>query len=503
MRRKFSIGWKAALRFDPTLWPSWFKFAIALLFVTSCSATVSAQSPLAISVDAQRPGAVISPDFEGLSFEMTQLLPGPDGLRYFRPDNRRLINLFQTLGIKSVRVGGNTADRNWRRPPSQADIDSLFAFAKAAGVKVIYCLRLHDGNPEYDARTAKYIMDHYPDQIDCFSIGQEPTAYPRATNWINGLPKKGPRLAFSTYSKEWKRFADAISKAAPRATFCGPSTDDDPVWPREFLEEFGRGNHVSLITTHLYPGRSGDKVPSPEFGRDEMLSGSFVAAYQRLYDGFGPAALRAGLPYRLEEVNNFYNGGASDVSDTFASALWGLDFMYWWAEHGANGLNFHTGDKVAAGAELRPSKYTAYFSTPDGFAVRPLGYGIKAFDLGAHGRFLPATISNPDNLNASVYAVLGDDKTVYVTIINKEHGPHARSANVSLSDGLALADPKMITLTAPDGNIAAKTGVTLGGAKIDSDGAWKGNWTPLPPAASGIMNLAVPAGSAVIVGLNP
>jgi len=474
--------------------------ALAFFLIFTLATYASPQSPLTISIDTSHPGAAISPDFPGLSFELTQLLPGPDGLRYFRPDNTHLINLFRTMGIKNLRVGGNTADRNWRRPPAQADIDSLFAFAKAADVKVIYCLRLHGGNPEDDARTAKYIMDRYPDQVACFSIGQEPTAYPRTTNWVNGVPHVGPHLAFSTYSQEWKDFADTIIKAVPDAKFCGPSTDDNPTWPREFLETFGQSNHVALITTHLYPGRSGDKVPSPEIGRDEMLSDNFVAADKRLYDGFGPATLADGLSYRLEEANNFFNGGASNVSDTFASALWGLDFMYWWAEHGADGLNFHTGDKVAAGAELRPSRYTAYFSTLDGFAVRPLGYGITAFSISGHGRFLSDTIGNPGNLNVSVYSVLGDDNGMYVTIINKEHGAQARAAAVSLTASTAI-DPRIMTLSVPDGDVSAKMGVTLGGAKIGSDGSWNGAWTAIPPAKSGILNVTVPAGSASIIRL--
>jgi hypothetical protein len=477
------------------------KLIAALLLIFAVSTAVSAPSPLTISVDTQHPGTAISPDFTGLSFELTQMMPGPDGLHYFRPDNTRLINLFRTLGIKNLRVGGNTSDRNWRRPPEQADIESLFAFAKAADLKVIYCLRLYKGDPEYDAQTAKYIMDHYPDQVACFSIGQEPTAYPRTTNWVDGVPKKGPRLAFATYSNEWKAFAATIIQAVPEAKFCGPSTDDDPTWPREFIDAFGKGNHVTLITTHLYPGRAGDKVPSPEIGRDEMLSGSFVAAYERLDDGFGSAALAKGLPFRLEEVNNFYNGGAANVSDTFASALWGLDFMYWWAEHGAKGLNFHTGDKVGAGTGMRPSKYTAYFSLPEGFAVRPLGYGIAAFNIGRRGRLLPATISNPDNLNVSVYSVLGDDKDVYVTMVNKEHGAQARAANVSLSTGATVADPRLMTLSAPDEDIAAKTGVTLGGSSIKSDGSWNGTWTELPATKSGVLKVTVPAGSASIIKL--
>ncbi len=474
------------------------------VLVVSIVATViclPAQSPITISVDTKNPGAALSPDFPGLSFEISQLLPASNGVRYFRPDNQPLIALFQTLGIKSLRVGGNTADRNFRGAASKVDIDSLFAFAKSADVKVIYCLRLHDGNPQEDADTAKYIMDHYPDNIACFSIGQEPNVYPRTTNWVSGVPKKSPRPTYTDYAKAWKKFHDVIMATAPKAQFCGPSVDDNPSWPQQFMSDFGQGNNVVMITAHLYPGRAGDRVPSPEIGRDEMLSNDFITVYQKLFDGFGATAVADGLPYRLEEANNFYNGGATDVSDTFASALWGLDFMYWWATHSADGINFHTGDKVGAGSELRPSKYTAYFSTPDGFLVRPLGYGIKAFDVGAHGRVLPATISNPDNLNVSIYPVLGDDKNIYITIINKEHGAQAKDANVSLSIGDASADIQIMSLAAPGGDIAAKIGTTLGGAQIENNGSWDGKWTDLPLAKNGPFTLKIPAASAAIIKL--
>src|SRR5215469_5965936 len=136
------------------------------------------KSPVAVSVDTETPGPVISPDFTGLSFEVSTLLPNENGVRYFRPDNQNLVNLFHTLGVKNLRIGGNSSDRDAKELPTTADIDSLFAFAKAAGVKVIYCLRLRHGDPQADAATVKYIMAHYPEQIDCFSIGQEPSAYP-------------------------------------------------------------------------------------------------------------------------------------------------------------------------------------------------------------------------------------------------------------------------------------------------------------------------------------
>ena len=452
--------------------------AICVGFISTAQA---AESSITIILDPQHPGAAIAPDFSGLSFEVSILLPNEDGVRYFRPDNLPLINLFHTLGIKNLRIGGNTSDRDVRRLPAETDLDSLFEFAKAANVKVIYCLRLHNGDPQTDAATAKYIMSRYAAELDCFSIGQEPSAYPvekkdaRPTSERMGAANE--KYQYADYAADWKKFADVIIAAVPDVKFAGPGVHNNGVWAQKFMADFAHGNHVALITEHLYPGGAGGKVPTPETGRDRMLTTNFTRAYEKLHDSFVPQAISNGLPYRLEEVNNYFNGGATNVSNTFASALWGLDFMYWWAAHGAAGLNFHTGDRVAAGNELRPSKYTAFFSTTNGYLIRPLGYGIKAFDLGCHGKFVPATVSNPDNLNLSVYAVLDEDKNIYCTIINKEHGAGARSAKISIP--LVRMHGQMISLVAPENDVAATMGETLGGATIEKDGSWSGEWQPL------------------------
>ncbi len=132
------------------------RLASALLVFGLATRTVANEPLVTVTLDTENPGPVIPADFEGLSFEASLLLPGPDGVHYFRRDNHALIHLFHTLGIKSLRLGGNTADRDARKLPDEADLDSLFAFAKAAEVKIIYCLRLHGGDPQADARTAKY-----------------------------------------------------------------------------------------------------------------------------------------------------------------------------------------------------------------------------------------------------------------------------------------------------------------------------------------------------------
>jgi len=487
-----------------------------LSFVMTCShpqvTAAEAASIITATLDVAHPGAAVSTNFIGLSFEAKLLLPNENGLHYFRPDNQPLINLFHTLGIKSLRIGGNTSDRDVKQLPGSADWDSLFAFAKAADVKVIYCLQLHQGDPQVAAQTVKYIMDHYASLVDSFSIGQEPSAYPvTAVDDRPANERMGPgaeRFTYSAFAKEWKRFADAILAAVPTVKFCGPGVHKDPSWARNFIADFGSSNSVTLITEHLYAGGAGGKVPTPEIGRSRMLSDEFLQTYENLYAGFVPMAISNGLPYRLEEVNNYYNGGATNVSNTFASALWGLDFMYWWAEHGAAGLNFHTGDRVAAGNGLLPSKYTAIVSVPNGYEVRPLGYGIKAFDLGSHGRIISTTISNPEKLNLSVYAVLGEDKNLYVTVINKESGSTARTAIVAIELNKAgFKRAEAMRLAVPGNDVAARSGQTLGGDQINKDGHWNAKWNELGSAksidlVSGFFRVEIPAASAVVIRFN-
>ena len=482
------------------------------VFVTAETFGDPVEAKVTLRVDANSPGVEIPSDFSGLGFEVA-ILRAENGVHYFRPDNQPLINLFHTLGIKSLRVGGNTSDRDVRQLPSEADLDSLFSFARAAGVKVIYCLRLHNGDPSVDAQTVKYLMDHYGPQVDCFSIGQEPSAYPVEKNDSRASTERmgatNEKYSYAAYREDWKKFADAIIAEVPTVKFCGPSVHNNGEWARRFIEDFGHSNHVALITEHLYAGGAGGKVPTPEIGRDRMLangawsSNGFPKVYQKLYDSFVPMALSNGLPYRLEEVNNYFNGGATNVSNTFASALWGLDFMFWWAEHQAAGLNFHTGDRVAAGSSLLPSKYTAFFSTTNGYAIRPLGYGIKAFDLGGHGKFLPITVSDSDNLNLSSYAVLSGDKNLYVTLINKEHGENARAATVALNSGTEFSRCEVISLSQSSGDVAATSGVTIGGTEIKSDGNWAGAWKTVSINKTGMVSVSVPAASAVIVKLTP
>src|SRR5689334_18214661 len=80
---------------------------------------------VAVTVRVGEAGRELPADYLGLSFEMERMLPDAKGIYYFRGDNRPLVNLFKTLGVKSLRVGGNTADRATVKIPGEQDIDQL------------------------------------------------------------------------------------------------------------------------------------------------------------------------------------------------------------------------------------------------------------------------------------------------------------------------------------------------------------------------------------------
>src|SRR5437763_1541454 len=125
------------------------------LFFSGGIAGFAAASAVTLTLDIKDAGPPLPARFSGLSFEMADVLPRKDGSHFFSAKNTRLLATFRQLGIRSLRVGGNTADRPAVAVPAPADFDELFAFARAAGVKVILTLRLREGDPADAARVAR------------------------------------------------------------------------------------------------------------------------------------------------------------------------------------------------------------------------------------------------------------------------------------------------------------------------------------------------------------
>ncbi len=469
-----------------------------VLFLGLMLAAAGAQ-PVVVAVETKNPGAEISPEALGLSYETSLMLPDAHGVRYFRPDNRPLVRLFRTLGIRSLRLGGNSVDAARFPVPSQADIRSLFQFADAAGVKVIYTVRLENGDPHSAADIAQFIRRHHAAVLDCFAIGNEPKGYYKDTN---------------IYLAKWTAIRDAMRGVWPEARFCGPDDNPSPEWCRMLVRNSGApAGPLIQITQHSYSFGCSYKNPGEKevtklvpveaaAAREKMLSPKAYDIYQKIYDGIATSIGDAPISFRMSEVNSYWFSGLEGASDRYASALWAVDYLHWWTLHGAAGLNFHTGDRTG-GAITLPCRYAAFVSSSKGYEVRPLGYGLKLFSLGGQGRMLPATVSGATNGNVAAYASLSGKKTVYVTVINKAHGGAAADTEVEIKwdEVLKGENAQVIELLARDNDIAAGSSeVTLGGAPILEDGSWGGKWAflPLVPGAERL-RFHLPSAAAAVV----
>jgi hypothetical protein len=492
--------------------------------------------PVTVTIDDEHPGPVVPGDFAGLSFERGPLRPGNAGVAgyLFSPENDSLVTLFRNLGLGSLRVGGGTVDQ---QIPAGTDsdgftgIDNLFAFAPAAGVKVIYTFRLLspgtapiDDLKSINAGAAGYIWRNYREHVDTFAIGNEPDWH--AFHTYDGHPLDPaiyeeipgvPGSAYASFLANWQGFADAVREAAPGAPLSGPDTGaygtvtftPDPgsgvSWTERFASDEGDSGRITDFTQHFYVGAGPGKTTAQQ-AISNMLSPEWVngttigtqprrttyTPYPWLYSNLLARVAEAGLRYRLTESND-YLVGVPGASNAFASALWALDYMHWWAAHGAAGVNFHNKQWLYTGT-IVPDPAAA----GAGYAITPKGYGIKAFTLGSAGRVKPTQIGNPDGINLTAYCIGGADED-YVTIINKTQGAEAADAAVTiLPAGPRWRDAEVMTLAGGEPGDATGASATLGGAAITGDAAWDGTWSALPADPDAGVSLTVRATTAAI-----
>jgi hypothetical protein len=465
--------------------------------------------------------------------------------------DKQLITLFRNIVIKNIRVGGGTVDGSGKSEhcvtptPTFKDIDNLFEFAQAAGIKVIYSVRLLNldacANPNLasdDAKIARYIWSKYRANLDSFSVGNEPDVsefHSRPGELLDPAVYETtphvPGTAYPSYFADWRRIVEVIHKAVPDAKFSGPdiavsstsSFTPDPSngasWTEQFAKDLKDSGMLAEALQHHYvwggPGNT-----TVQEAMDDMLSGAWddetsvgmqpamnggkaeFHPYPFVYNRVLASLTSYGVPYRMTEANDCLHG-VTGASDGFAAALWALDYMHWWAAHHMAGVNFHNNPWIPTDT-IVPDPNPCASSGCGNYRTTPKGYGMKAFDLGSHGYVEPVTISNPARMNLTAYAV-GTAQDLYLTIINKTHTTthDAIDATVVIRpDGFRATSADYIVLTGGDPGNAATTTATLGGAAITNDAPWQGRWTSLRRAADGTVTLTVQSTTAVIVKLH-
>jgi uncharacterized protein (TIGR03437 family) len=444
-----------------------------------------AQTAVNLTVQTRSTGTPVPTQFTGFSYE-TSSLTSPT---LFYAGNFQLQRMIMQAGPGVLRFGGNSDDKTaWTRTPRTSstgsstltsdDVDRLFAFTAATGNPVLFSLNLGTSSPPVAADEAAYVTTAATTPLQ-FEIGNEPDLY--HSNML-----RSTTYTFTDYLAEWKNYAVAVVGAVPGAILTGPADSGSvTTWTVPFAQQ--TKGQIALVTQHLYPLAPLSAV-SPTASNaasiPHLLAASLIPSAVSTARTLSSAAQAAGIPWRMAESNSVYNGGQTGVSDVFASALWGADYMFALASNGASGVNFHGSNT---------STYTPITLTNGQYAARPLYYGMLLYRLGAGesgGQFVPITRGN-DGLNLSAYAVKRPEGSVAVTLINKDTTQDITvNLNVPGYDG---GFSMLLTAPAPD----ATSGITFGGASVIPGGIWR-------PTSEGVCSSSpysfeVPAASALVL----
>jgi hypothetical protein len=415
------------------------------------------------SVQTKAHGTLIPRDFIGLSYENMQL----EDATFFSPSNKGLVEQFRKLSPHGVlRLGGNTSEFNWwktspsQTPPTNRNSfksvgsptgDTLFAitpeaiheldgFLKATGWSCIYGLNLGYGTPEIDIPEAEFVFKTLGPRLLYFQVGNEVDNFPQyhlrnADTWN-----------VDAYMKDWLVIARAVQKAIPEAKFGMPDVASKVPWLTSIADQWaGVQDKPKVVTlSHHYYWSGPPSNPDANIQR-LLRPDPAVTAKAELAKA---SAAKMNTTFRMTEGNTVYRGGKPGLSDAFASALWGADYLLQLMRFGYSGVNLHGGSghaqAVSVGGtfvgesimkdpnEPHPKPFytpianegTLAGSGVNGklngkYLLEPVGYGMKFVGEFAGLTMLPLDF-NPGTVNAIAYAARQTDGKLMVIIINKD-----------------------------------------------------------------------------------
>ena len=391
----------------------------------------------------------IGPQFAGLSYDKLSM-----NLPRFTAQNSDLIGLFRRLGTSLLRIGGYSVDFVQWAPNgagqtsgevAPSDIDALAEFVQATDWNVLYSVNLAKSTPAAAAGEVAYAAKSLGNRLVGVELGNECNiygAYGYFQNWN-----------LQAFVQLWEQFRDAIVQAVPDVVMTGPaSISDIGSWTIPFGQQVGRGQ-IALLTQHYYRGNG----LSPTSTAAELISpdATLIDSLAQLNAG----AASIGVPFRMSETNSFFDLGAIGVSDSYASSLWVIDYLFNVAIGGGVGVNLTGGGDTGG--------YTP-IADNDGVVVeaRPEYYGTLLFTLAGAGSLFGTSVS-ASGLNVTAYAVKSSQGGVNIVLVNKDS---TQSLRVSIDCGQTLNSAVLLLMTAP--SLDATSGVTIQGSGIASDGGF-------------------------------
>jgi hypothetical protein len=450
-------------------------------------AQLQAQNPRAdvvkIQVDPKTTLSRISADFMGFGYETSAVAQS----NFFGAKNVTLVQLYRNLSPHGlIRLGGNVSDHTKYVPEGEpavrtdkevtiinrANLADLGDFARATGWKVMWGLNLGSGSREEAVQEAVAVAAALGANLQSFQVGNE-------VDTLRRFAKN-----YAAYHAAYLDYKAGIRAALPQAPFSGPDSFGNWDWITNFVAT--EAGDMKLLTEHYY--RGGAPFPTSTVEKLLLRDDRWEIRLKQLRQ----LCRDHGLAFRINEVNSFSGGGKPGVSDTFASALWCLDYMFLVASYGCDGVNMETD----INPWLEISHYSPIVHDAAGHcSARPEYYGMLAFAMAGKGELVNLTLAKTD-MNLSAYATRANEGSLWITVVNKDFG---RDAMVEAMLPRGYSSAAAFWLTAP--SMGSKDHVTLAGAEVPLNG----QWTPGPPEKVVVKDdtarLLVPHASALLLQL--
>jgi hypothetical protein len=413
--------------------------------------------------------------FFGLSYEKSKL-----SQPLFSGSNTNLIGLFKRLGNGVLRIGGNSVDETTWMPSgagqtsgqtAPSDVDALASFISGVGWPVLYGVNLAQSTPAVAAAEVAYAAKALRSNLLGIEIGNEPDLY--AGHYFPST------WTFADYLALWQSFAAAIVAETPGVPLTGPVTADNATWFTSFAQNEAKS--IVLLSMHYY--RANGQSASSTI---DLLISYPDTNLQKDLVPLEAASQAASVPFRMAETNSFYNGGAPNVSDSYASALWVIDHIFTIAQGGSVGVNLHGGGDGDGYTPIADS---------DGVVVeaRPEYYGGLLCALAGQGGLLSTSI-NAGSLNASAYTVQNSAQQLSLIINNKDTTQNLQFTVSCLS---TVESASLQLLTGP--SLSATSGVTIQGSAVNPDGSFAPSSPYGLPVSGESFTGYVPAASAALI----
>ncbi|MDE3178968.1 MAG: hypothetical protein KGM47_04835, partial [Acidobacteriota bacterium] len=223
--------------------------------------------------------------------------------------------------------------------------------------------------------------------------------------------------------------------------------------------------NLKLVTVHNYSATTcgGKTVTIAQLLSPELMDRFNERAMQLV-----AAAHARGLPIAMAETNSASCGGMPGVSNAFASAEWGLDYMFTLAQNGFRYVNFHSSYRPG-GSSYNPINTFGQEESGSWHyrnVAQPLYYAMYLFARNASGRrILPVTTQTNANIHA--FAVTSASRRqVNVFVLNEDL---SAAGEVRVHVAGREGEASLLLLEAPSLNSQA-SGVRYGGMQFGSRG---------------------------------